>query len=141
VPDFTGAKWTAAICTVFTMTWLDLWDTRNKDRHGAKSSQKSKKLHKQALPEIDCLYSYKNQVPQSVSWLHACGNGDRCMGATHAYIPIYMERWFLVLWPRVCCGVFRRVNFGFRLLGPGPHNEDQPVPVTLHHKVVRQSAY
>jgi hypothetical protein len=65
-PDnhLTGAKWTAAICTVITMTWLDLWDACNKDRHGAESSQKSKKLQEQVLREIDCLYSYKNQVLQ-----------------------------------------------------------------------------
>jgi hypothetical protein len=45
----TGDKWTAAICTVVTTSWLDLWDARNKDRHGDESSEKSKKLHEQAL--------------------------------------------------------------------------------------------
>jgi hypothetical protein len=60
----TGDKWTAAICTVVTTSWLELWDAQNKDRHGAESSEKSKKLHEQALREIESLYAYKNLVLQ-----------------------------------------------------------------------------
>jgi hypothetical protein len=66
IPDdhFTGDKWTVAICTVIMTSWLELWDARNKDRHGADSSEKSLKLREQALREIDSLYSSKNKVLQ-----------------------------------------------------------------------------
>jgi hypothetical protein len=59
-----GNKWVSAICTVITKAWLELWELRNKDHHGADSTLKSLALHAQAVQEITILYSYQNTVLQ-----------------------------------------------------------------------------
>ena len=60
----TGDSWVKIISTTILTLWLELWDTRKKDRHGAESNQKSKLAHEQAIREMTILYSYQTQVLQ-----------------------------------------------------------------------------
>jgi hypothetical protein len=62
--DLTGEKWSKAICTIVTTSWLELWDQRNNDRHGVDSSTKSIALREQAIRELEALYTYQDTVLQ-----------------------------------------------------------------------------
>jgi hypothetical protein len=56
--------------TVMTTAWLELWDLRNKDRHGTDSSEKSKELRDQATREIEILYSLQDKALQKDRNIH-----------------------------------------------------------------------
>jgi hypothetical protein len=47
---------------------------------------------------------------------------------------------YYIVCPEYAVGFLGGKLWFYRLMGPGLHNEDKPVPVTLH-KVVLQSAY
>jgi hypothetical protein len=64
IPGLSGHAWTKTICTTIMTLWLELWDQRNKDRHGVDSTQKSIQIRDQAIREITILYTYKNKVLQ-----------------------------------------------------------------------------
>ena len=59
-----GPKWTNQIATFIITNWLELWDIRNKDRHGRDQKGKQKSLHDQAMRELTILYSFKEKVLQ-----------------------------------------------------------------------------
>ena len=64
IKGLTGDSWTKIMSTTIIILWLELWDARNKDRHGKDSTQISKLAHEQAIREITILYTYKRQVLQ-----------------------------------------------------------------------------
>jgi hypothetical protein len=59
-----GPKWAKTMCTIITTQWIQLWDKRNGDRHGADSSTKAQALNEQAAREITILYNCKDKVLQ-----------------------------------------------------------------------------
>jgi hypothetical protein len=64
IKSLSGDKWVSAISTVITKAWLELWELRNKDRHGVDTHLQSAALHAQAVRENTILYSYQNTVLQ-----------------------------------------------------------------------------
>jgi hypothetical protein len=83
IKGLSGNKWVSAICTVITKAWLELWDLRNKDRHGADSNLKSVALHAQAVREITILYSYQNTVLQKDRSIFATDLNEISAGDTN----------------------------------------------------------
>jgi hypothetical protein len=78
-----GDKWVSTICTVITSAWLELWDSRNKDRHGADSSLKSIALSAQAVREIRILYTYQDKVLQKDKHLFTTDLSTQISGPTN----------------------------------------------------------
>ena len=64
IKGVTGEKWTRQVATVVITAWCELWDSRNKDRHGRDSAHKKLALHDQATREIELLYQYHDKVLQ-----------------------------------------------------------------------------
>ena len=62
--NLSGQKWSNQITSFIITNWLDLWDTRNKDRHGRDTKSKQLSLHDQAMRELGILYALKNKVLQ-----------------------------------------------------------------------------
>ena len=84
----TGDSWVKIISTTIITLWLELWDARNKDRHGAESSQKSKLADKQAIREMTILYSLQTQVLQCDRHIFDQELPDQVLGDTR-----YIRQW------------------------------------------------
>ena len=64
IKGLTGEKWASQIATTIMNSWLELWDSRNKDRHGRDAAHKLISLHDQASRELELLYEYHDKVLQ-----------------------------------------------------------------------------
>ena len=64
IKGVTGEKWTRKIATVVITSWCELWDSRNKDRHGRDAAHKKVALHEQVTREMEILYQYNTKVLQ-----------------------------------------------------------------------------
>ena len=64
IKGLTGDKWAKQIATSIMNSWLELWDSRNKDRHGRDAAHKLISLHDQASRELELLYEYHDKVLQ-----------------------------------------------------------------------------
>ena len=64
IKGLSGAKWTRKVATIIITAWCDLWDSRNKDRHGRDAAHKKVALHEQVTREIEILYQYQTKVLQ-----------------------------------------------------------------------------
>ncbi len=64
-----GHTWvTSVITTIFTQ-WLDLWKLRNQDRHGKDSQAQDDAARRQAVTELQTLYTLKDLVLPHHAWL------------------------------------------------------------------------
>ena len=64
IKGLSGDSWVQHISNIIITQWLELWDSRNADRHGRDSSHKQRCLHDQVLREITILYQHKTKVLQ-----------------------------------------------------------------------------
>ena len=64
IKGVTGDKWMTKIASTITTAWTELWDLRNKDRHGRDAAQKKVSLHDQASRELELLYANRTKVLQ-----------------------------------------------------------------------------
>ena len=64
-----GQAWTIKVAQTILEGWLDLWKSRNADRHGRDSQTKAQAQREQALRELDLLYGYKSQLMPEHNWI------------------------------------------------------------------------
>ena len=70
-PKKNGQTWTIKVAQTILEGWLELWKSRNADRHGRDAQTRAQVQREQALRELELLYSYKGQVMPRHDWILA----------------------------------------------------------------------
>ena len=82
IKGVTGETWTRKIASVIIASWCELWDLRNKDRHGRDAAHKKVALHDQVTREIEILYQYQHKVLQRDRTIFALDLPDQLLKPT-----------------------------------------------------------
>ena len=68
-PKVNGQTWTIDIIQFILESWLELWKSRNGDRHGRDHQSKAQAAKAQAIREMEQLYSYKDNIMPHHNWI------------------------------------------------------------------------
>ena len=66
-----GQTWTIKVAQTILEGWLDLWKSRNADRHGRDAQTRAQVQREQALRELELLYGYRDLVLARHEWILA----------------------------------------------------------------------
>jgi hypothetical protein len=64
-----GQTWATAIITFILEQWKDLWILRNGDRHGRDAQSRAQALNRQAIRELEQLYTLKGEIQPCHDWI------------------------------------------------------------------------
>jgi hypothetical protein len=68
-PKKNGTTWTVNMIRTILKGWLEVWEIRNKDRHGRDRLSKAQADRAQAIRELEQLYELKDQVLPQHNWI------------------------------------------------------------------------
>ena len=71
LPKKNGQTWTIDIIQTILEGMSELWDLRNKDRHGGDAKTKAEAAHAEAVRELEHIYSWKGLVMPNHDWILA----------------------------------------------------------------------
>ena len=63
--DANGTKWVRQFGQILMTAWLELWDLRNKERHGRDEEERKAKRVESLRKQLEELYSLKTKVLQA----------------------------------------------------------------------------
>ena len=66
-----GHTWSIKVAQTILEGWLELWQSRNLDRHGRDSQSKAQLDKDQAVRELEMLYGYQGQILARHDWILA----------------------------------------------------------------------
>ena len=98
LPKKNGQTWAASVAQCILSSFIDLWELRNRERHGSDFQTKAQAIRAQTTRELEHLYSWKGQVMPRHNWILATPLDQRKNLRTYAmrafisnYKPILEE--------------------------------------------------
>ena len=68
-PKENGQKWAADMATVILQGWLNLWASRNEDKHGRDRETRARTRREQAHRELELLYELQGSILAEDNWI------------------------------------------------------------------------
>jgi len=91
-----GLSWSISLASHILQQWYTLWELRNQDEHGRDAATKAQAAHRQALHEVELLFSQQHKVPEPYQHWYSRGQDFICQQNVS-----YIRAWISALAPIV----------------------------------------